>query len=268
MRDFNLATSKPGFSPRKDVELQYEAAASTREYKSGERDEKEQEIRSLNDIIKSLKERERTLEIKLLEYYGLKEQETVVMELRNRIKINNMEAKLFTLKIESLKADKKRLESQVADYTKVVSELEAAKIKIKQLKKKLRSEAEHSKGQICALQERVMKMHDEEKKALETLHHQERKAIETESDTHTKLQKIEDLQLEAEELRNSNNSLRIENSELAQRLEYVQILANSVLDDEVVILSFHIHFLYSCYIMLDVKTMIIFMIDRNIEGRN
>nr|GMC70921.1 protein CHUP1, chloroplastic-like [Ipomoea batatas] len=217
VRDFGLATSKPGFSPGKDVE----------------RNEREKEIRSLKDNIKFLKERERNLEIKLLEYYGLKEQETVVMELQNRIKINSMEVKLFTLKIESLKADKKRLEAQVADYAKVVTELEAAKIKIKQLKRKLRSEAEHSKGQICALQERVMKMHDEEKKALETLHHQEKKAIETESSgAHTKLQKREDLQIEAEELRNSNDTLRIENSELAQRLEYVQILANSVLDDE------------------------------------
>ncbi|XP_019194170.1 PREDICTED: protein CHUP1, chloroplastic isoform X2 [Ipomoea nil] len=211
VREFTLATSKPGFSPGKDVE----------------RSEREKEIRSLKDNIKSLKERERNLEIKLLEYYGLKEQETVVMELQNRIKINSMEAKLFSLKIESLKSDKKRLEAQVADYAKVVTELEAAKIKIKQLKKKLRSEAEHSKGQICALQERVMKMHDEEKKALGTLHHHEKKGS-----IGTELLKTEDFQMEAEELRNSNNTLRIENSELAQRLEYVQILANSVLDDE------------------------------------
>ncbi|VFQ83229.1 unnamed protein product [Cuscuta campestris] len=143
-----------------------------------------------------------------------------------------MEAKLFALKIESLKADKKKLEAQMADSATVVSELEAARVKVKQLKKKVRHEAENRKEQICALQEKVMKLQDVEKKALETLHNQEKKLLEVESDAHTKVQRIAELEIEAEELRSCNNSLRTENSELAQRLEYVQIIATSVLDDE------------------------------------
>ncbi|VFQ92954.1 unnamed protein product [Cuscuta campestris] len=143
-----------------------------------------------------------------------------------------MEAKLFALKIESLKADKKKLEAQMADSATVVSELEAARVKVKQLKKKLRHEAENTKEQVCALQEKYMKLQNVEKKALETLHNQEKKLLEVESDAHTKVQRIAELEIEAEELRSCNNSLRTENSELAQRLEYVQIIATSVLDDE------------------------------------
>ncbi|CAH9132257.1 unnamed protein product [Cuscuta epithymum] len=232
VRDFNLAsTPTAGFSPRKDVDLKCQVSA-LREYISVERDGHDEEVRRLKGIVKTLKERERALEIKLLEYYGLKEQETVVMELQNRINFNNMETKLLALKIESLKADKKRLEAQGAEYTKVVSELEAARMKIKQLKKKLRHEAENRKEQMCALQEKVMKLHGEEKKVLENLHHKEKKVLEKESEVRRMLQRIADLELEAEELRGCNNSLRIENSELAQRLEYVQIIATSALDEE------------------------------------
>lgn len=213
IKEFDLATIKATFSPQKDVEMLPNSCIQKLDH--------EQELNSLRNMVKILKERERSLEIQLLEYYGLKEQETAVMELHNRLKINNMEAKLFNLKIEALQADKRRLEEQVADYAGVVSELEAAKTKIKILKKKLRSEAEHNREHILALQERVVKLQDQEKKALCT-----------DSDIQLKLQQLKDCGEEAEELRKSNHILRQQNSALAQKLEYVQTLAVSVLDGE------------------------------------
>ncbi|KAG8388368.1 hypothetical protein BUALT_Bualt02G0118700 [Buddleja alternifolia] len=98
-------------------------------------DEHKREIKSLRSKIKILEERETNLDIQLLEYYGLKEQETAVMELQDMLSLNTMEAKLYNPKIESLKLDNERLEAQVADYAKAVNELEAAKAKIKLLKK-------------------------------------------------------------------------------------------------------------------------------------
>ncbi|KAK4349894.1 hypothetical protein RND71_029207 [Anisodus tanguticus] len=213
VKKLTLSTSK------RDIEA-YEDSA--REYRIVEMvNHDQQEIKSLKNIVKSLEERERTLEIQLLEYFGLKEQETAIMELQNQLKINNVEAKLFGLKIESLTADKMRLEAKVVDYAKVVSELEAAKVKIKQLKKKVRSEGEHSKEHILALQEKVLKLHDQEKKT-----------VEAESDVQLKLRKLKDLENQADEWKKSNQSLRKENSDLAHRLESVQIIASSVLEDE------------------------------------
>ncbi|KAI3463313.1 hypothetical protein Pfo_019976, partial [Paulownia fortunei] len=69
------------------------------------------------------------------------EMETAVMELR--------------IKIESLLSDNRRLEAQVADYANVVTELEAAKAKIKLLRKKLKCEAEQNGEQILTLQDRI-----------------------------------------------------------------------------------------------------------------
>ncbi|KAK9066204.1 hypothetical protein SSX86_013525 [Deinandra increscens subsp. villosa] len=172
-------------------------------YSRGEKDTHEHEIKSLRNTVRILKERESNLEIELLEYYGLKEQETAVMELQNRLKLNNMEAKLFALKIESLQADNRRLEDQMADYKNVVADLKTARTKIKMLKKKIKTESEQNKKQALDFQEQVQNMQEEEHKIVS----------------------------EVEELRKSNENLQLENTDLAYRLDCVQILATSVLED-------------------------------------
>ncbi|KAI3865934.1 hypothetical protein MKW92_032962 [Papaver armeniacum] len=129
-KDFEVPRNNSnGVSPRKEVD--------SPTYKRLAERETDQELINLRNMVRVLRERERNLEIQLLEYYGLKEQETAVMELQNRLKINTMEAKLFTLKIESLQGDNQRLEAQVADYSRVLAELEAARAKIKMLSGKL-----------------------------------------------------------------------------------------------------------------------------------
>ncbi|KAI3512575.1 hypothetical protein L1887_19891 [Cichorium endivia] len=179
---------------------------------SSVKDNHEQEIKNLQSMVKTLKERERNLEIQLLEYYGIKEQKTAVMELQNRLKLNNMEAKLLSLKIESLQTENKRLEAQMADYTKVLADLEAAKANIKVLKRKLRLETSQNKERILDLQQRVEKMQKDEHGG----------GVGIDPEVQLKLCKVKDLEDEAEELRKSNYSLQVEKSELAQRLENVQ----------------------------------------------
>ncbi|KAL2493172.1 actin binding protein family [Abeliophyllum distichum] len=221
VKECDLTVKSDRMSPRKNMETQVPHVESPQRYKYIEHDESVREIRSLRSTVNMLQERERNLEIQLLEYYGLKEQETAVMELQNRVKLNNMEAKLYNLKIESLQANNRRLEAEVSDYAKVVTELEAAKAKIKLLKKKLRSETEQNHEQILTLQERVMKLQE-----------QETMAVKNDPSMKYKLQKLKELEVEIEDLRKSNQGLKRENSELAQKLEYVQMIATSALDNE------------------------------------
>ncbi|XP_042513923.1 protein CHUP1, chloroplastic-like isoform X2 [Macadamia integrifolia] len=188
---------------------------------AAEKEETEQEIINLRNKVKVLQEREKNLEIKLLEYYGLKEQETVVMELQNRLKINNMEAKVYTLKIKSLQAENQRLEAQVADHAKLVAELETARAKIKMLKKKQRSDEEQNKELMSALQESVADLQE-----------QEQMAILNDADVQNEVQRMKELVYKSEELKKINSSLQQEkNCELAGRLESTQILASSILED-------------------------------------
>ncbi|XP_050384167.1 protein CHUP1, chloroplastic-like [Argentina anserina] len=214
VKEFDLAA----FHPMKNVEAPRSDVETPKAFRTLENDDYELEIRQLRDMVRKLRERERHLEVQLLEYYGLKEQETAVLELQNRLKISSMEGQLFSLKIESLQAENRRLEGQASDHAKVVAELEAARAKIRTLKKKLRSEAEHNREQILNLKKRVENLQDNEAAAFN-------------AEIQLKLRRLTDLEGETEELRASNLKLQLHNSDLAQRLESAQVLANSILED-------------------------------------
>lgn len=220
LKEFDISATKLR-TPEKHVEPLVPATESPTGYEDTEMDDQEKEMKNLRNLVKTLKERERALEDKLLEYYGLKEQESVVMELRNRLNISNTEVKLFTLKIESLQADNKRLEAQVVDYSKVVADLEAAKAQIKLLTRKLRSEAEQNKEQILSLKQRVTKM-------------QEQKPVAAKSnvDIQTMLQKIKVLEEKIEELRKSNYNLQLEHHNLDPQDRENLVLANEEVIDK------------------------------------
>lgn len=182
----------------------------------------EQEIKNLKNTVKILKEREQNLETQLLELHGLKEQESVIIELQKRLKLNNMETKLLALKVESLQTDNKRLQSQVMDYNKVIVDLEDARAKIKALKTKLRLETVQNKERILDLQHRVEKMQEDECKG----------GVGIDLEKKLNLCKMKDLESEVEDLRKSNDSLVVEKIELTRKLEHAQKLATSLLEDE------------------------------------
>ncbi|KAK8592572.1 hypothetical protein V6N13_063145 [Hibiscus sabdariffa] len=209
-----------GTSPKLETDTRMLDLDDPRGFRRAGKDDYEQEIKYLRNMVRMLSERERNLEIQLLEYYGLKEQETVVLELQNQLKINKMEAKFFTHKIESLQSENQRLEAQVSDRARVIEELEAARTKIKVFKKKLRQDAEQSREQILSLQKRVARLQE-----------QELKTAATNQDSKSNLQNPKVLEMEAEELRESNRRLQMENSELSQKLQPSQIFAGSVSDN-------------------------------------
>ncbi|KAL8043274.1 hypothetical protein ABFX02_09G109100 [Erythranthe guttata] len=176
--------------------------------------EHEIEIRNLRSKVEILEEREIVLENQLLMcHYDLRAEETAVVELQNRLRLHNMEVKQYNLKIETLQLDKIKLEEKVADYANVVKELESAKAKIKMLRKKLTFDAEQNREQILNLKERVMKIQNQEKKGFEI---------------------GRDLKLEEEfeEMKKCNYRLKMENFELAQKLEFAQTRVASDLDDK------------------------------------
>ncbi|KAJ8637863.1 hypothetical protein MRB53_012130 [Persea americana] len=176
-----------------------------------------QEIMELRNMVQELQDRERNLEAQLLEYYGLKEQDAIVRELQNRLKVNTMETQLFTLKIGSLQAENKRLEAQVSDYSKVIAELESARTKINQLQRKMRFDGEQAKEQLSALHQRVTAMHD-----------QEHRAATNDTDSQKKLQRLKDLDDELMDIRRANSRLQSENSELASKLESSMLMYSAL----------------------------------------
>jgi hypothetical protein len=98
--------------------------------------EKEKEIEQLRALAETLLERERNLEVQMLEYYGLKEQEEAMNEMENLLKTNSTEAKFLSLKVESLQEENERLKNQILELEKVTNKLDRNKEKIKMLKKR------------------------------------------------------------------------------------------------------------------------------------
>lgn len=220
--DFEATTV--GDSLKKDVEAPRLKVESSLSCASPDKDDYEQEISQLRNMIKILQDREQNLEHQLLEYCGLREQETAVMELQNRLKISNMEVKMFNLKVKTLQSENSRLKEQVADHAKLLAELETAKVKVKLLNEKIRYEAERNREQIITLQQKVAKWQG-----------QECKDAACDEDIKIKMEKLKCLESEVEELRESNLRWQIENSNLARRLDSTQILANAVLEDPEVV---------------------------------
>ncbi|CAL5199962.1 unnamed protein product [Lathyrus oleraceus] len=185
----------------KEVEFEVEAlprfkVGSSRAYAGLDKGDYEQEIQQLKNMVRLLQDKEQSLEVQLIEFCGLREQETDVIELENRLKISNMEVEMFNLKAENLQSENRRLREQVADYANMLAELDAAKEKIERLNEEIRREAEQAKEQIVSHQQRVAKS-----------------------------QKLEAFESEVEELRESNSRLQIENCDLTRRVDSTQILA-------------------------------------------
>lgn len=175
------------------------AAPLTDDFEINDSAAMEEEIKNLRSVVQSLQERETCLEMKLLEYHGLKEQEVSMRELQNRLKISATETKLLSLKIESLKAENEKLRAEASDYSRVVSELELQKKNVSVLESKLTSVGEQAKEKMAALHGRITELREKEKKDLED-------AVEMEKN----LQLFNKLEKEAIELRKENSRLKHE----------------------------------------------------------
>jgi chromosome segregation ATPase len=162
--------------------------------------------------VRSLEEREKTLELQLLECYGLQEQDAAVRELENQLKINNVESKLYSLKIESLQSENQELKAQLSQNSKMISELEVTREKCKLLKKKLALDAEQSKEKLTSLQKKV-----------DSLQQKETDEVKNHTEVEKKLKRLEELEKEATELRAVNSRLQQENAHLIRRLELTRL---------------------------------------------
>ncbi|KAG7649333.1 putative protein CHUP1 [Arabidopsis thaliana] len=189
-------------------------------FPSEEEADHENEINRLRNTVRALRERERCLEDKLLEYYSLKEQQKIAMELRSRLKLNQMETKVFNFKIKSLQAEIEKLKAECSEHSKVLLELDMAKSQVQVLKKKLNINTQQHVAQILSLKQRVARLQEEEIKAV---------LPDLEADK--MMQRLRDLESEINALTDTNTRLQFENFELSEKLESVQIIANSTLEE-------------------------------------
>lgn len=166
------------------------------------------ELERLRNLVKELEEREVKLEGELLEYYGLKEQETDITELQKQLKIKTVEIDMLNITISSLQAERKKLQDEIALGASAKKELEVARNKIKELQRQIQVEANQTKGHLLLLKQQVA--------GLQT---KEQEAIKKDGEIEKKLKAAKELEVEVVELKRRNKELQHEKRELLVKLD-------------------------------------------------
>lgn len=166
------------------------------------------ELERLRQLVVELQEREVKLEGELLEYYGLKEQESDIVELQRQLKIRTVEIDMLKITINSLQAERKKLQEEIEKGSNVKKELEFARNKIKELQRQIQLDSNQTKGQLLLLKQQVS-----------GLQAKEQEASKKDSEIERKLKTLKQLEVEVVELRRKNKELQVEKRELTVKLD-------------------------------------------------
>ncbi|XP_072994108.1 protein CHUP1, chloroplastic isoform X4 [Typha latifolia] len=165
------------------------------------------ELERLRNLVKELEEREVKLEGELLEYYGLKEQESDITELQKQLKIKTVEIDMLNITINSLQAERKKLQEEVAQGVTAKKDLEIARNKLRDLQRQIQIEANQTKGQLLLLKQHVT-----------GLQVKEEEVSKRDAEVEKKLKSLKELEVEVVELRRKNKELQHEKRELMVKL--------------------------------------------------
>lgn len=186
------------------------------------------ELERLRSLVKELEEREVKLEGELLEYYGLKEQESDILELQRQLKIKTVEINMLNITINSLQAERKKLQEEISAGALAKKELDVARNKIKELQRQIQLEANQTKGQLLLLKQQVS-----------TLKTKEEEAMKKDVDVEKKLKAVKELEVEAMELKRKNRELQHEKRELIVKLDAAEARATKLSSMTEVRTDFH-----------------------------
>lgn len=115
------------------------------------------------NLTKKLKQRKITLESRLFELYGLKEEYSYIAHLRKELEAKKTEIDGLNLTIDSIRSENRRLEDNVGEGFIVQKQLEAAKKRIHELQETMSSRANQTKGQLEMLEGQVSRVQNQER---------------------------------------------------------------------------------------------------------
>ncbi|KAJ6768619.1 PROTEIN CHUP1 CHLOROPLASTIC [Salix koriyanagi] len=165
------------------------------------------ELKCLRNLVKELEEREVKLEGELLEYYALKEREPDIVELQRQLKIKTVEIDMLNITINSLQAERKKLQEEILLGASAKEELELSRNKIKELQRQIQLSANQTKGQLLLL-----------KKQVSGLQSKEQEAMKKDADAEKRLKAAKELEVDVVELKRKNKELQHEKRELTIKL--------------------------------------------------
>jgi chromosome segregation ATPase len=166
------------------------------------------EVERLRNLVREMEEREVNLKGELLEYYGMKEMETDVAELQRQLTIKTVEVDMLNSTVNSLQAERKKLQDDAANEAVIRKELDGARRKIKELQRQIKLEAGQTKDQLTLLKQQVTGLKAKDKEAAKK-----------DAEVERKMKKLRELEVEVVELRRKNKELLYEKRDLIMKLD-------------------------------------------------
>ncbi|XP_034673472.1 protein CHUP1, chloroplastic-like [Vitis riparia] len=113
------------------------------------------EIGILQNAVKEMERKRRTLEGKLLEMYGIKEQRSYIAQLQKHLKVKTEEVDFLSITVNSLRAETKKLQEEAKEGVLVEKQLEIAKKRIKELHEKMTTDRNWARKKLLTLAREV-----------------------------------------------------------------------------------------------------------------
>nr|KYP70962.1 hypothetical protein KK1_010204 [Cajanus cajan] len=170
-----------------------------------------EEINGLRSRIEGMQMKELALRLQFDRYCDLKEQESVVGEIKNMLSLETARVDLLDREISSMETQNRRLESFVVQYLRVVEQIEMCKSENRMLRRKFEKLVRKSKAQTRLAQEQALKIKVEEAEILRSR-----------DDLETKINVIGKLEEKMEELQRTLDQLQVEKNELLKKLDIAE----------------------------------------------
>ncbi|XLR04941.1 hypothetical protein S83_071139 [Arachis hypogaea] len=170
----------------------------------------------LQNLVENYKQREVSLQKKLLRLNGLKEEQSAIAQLRTQLEEKNAKFDLLKTIIGSMEAENKTMQEKVRDDGISKKHLEIAKKTLNEMERKKSFEGSRVEEQILMLEKQVTELKKQDSSSRDA------KIIK-------KIKDIEGVGLEALELKRRNKELELEKREIGAKL----ITANAKVKTEV-----------------------------------
>lgn len=168
----------------------------------------EQEICGLRSRIEGLQMRELALRLQFDRYCDMKEQESLIMEIRNMLSLETARVEFLDKEISSLEAQNRKMESFLVQYLRIIGQLEDWKSESRLLQRKLKKLQIKSKAQSRLIEVQNLKI-----KA------QEAEILKNHDDLQTRVDVINQLEDEIRELHRVLEQLQDEKNQLLKKLD-------------------------------------------------
>ncbi|KAK4396437.1 protein CHUP1, chloroplastic [Sesamum angolense] len=185
--------------------------------------ELQEEILELRSRIEEMRDRELGLEKRFLRYQDLKDHETVLMELQNKLMLEMNRVEFMGREISTLEAENQRFDAAAVEYLRVLRLLEFSRSENGQLHKRVEKLSRTTKRQSWILRKQNLQIMSKE-----TEISRNRKELEAKADC------IRLLENEMKKLKLSTEQLQGEKNEVSDKLRAAEESAISKAEGEMV----------------------------------